>query len=121
MSPHDHNRVLALIYALIGILILGGLIIAAVLEARRRPSDAMQRLAWMVYLLPLPLLQLLTAFGLFTIRKWGRILALVFSVFYVWVFPLGTLLAIYTWYVLYGETGRHLYGVTPPSDAIRNR
>lgn len=121
MSPHDHNRVLVLIHGLIGTFILAGLVIAAVFEVRRRPSDAAQRLAWMLYLLPLPLLQILTAFGLFTKRKWGRILALVFSVFYVWVFPLGTLLAIYTWYVLYGEAGRKLYGVTPPSDAIRDR
>lgn len=75
----------------------------------------------MLYLLPIPLLQILTAFGLFTRRKWGRIIALVLSAFYVWVFPLGTLLAIYTWYVLYGATGRHLYGITPSSNSIRDR
>ncbi len=114
MSPLDHNKTLGIIHGLVGALVLVGLIGAAVLEARRRPSDAMQRLAWMLYLLPFPLFQLLTAFGLFARRKWGRILALVFSVFYVWVFPLGTLLAIYTWYVLYGEAGRHLYDVTSP-------
>lgn len=121
MSPHDHNRILVLIHGLIGILILVGLVTAAIFEARRRPSDATQRLTWMLYLLPIPLLQILTTLGLFARRKWGRILALVLSAFYVWVFPFGTLLAIYTWYVLYGEAGRHLYGVTSPSDAIRDR
>lgn len=63
----------------------------------------------MLYVLPLPLLQLLTAYGVFTIRRWGRTLALIFSVLYVFVFPLGTLLAVYTWWVLYGENGRQLY------------
>lgn len=121
MSPLDHNKTLGFIHGLVGVLVLLGLIGAAVFEARRRPSDAAQRLAWMLYILPLPVFQLLTAFGLFARRKWGRILALIFSVFYVWVFPLGTMLAIYAWYVLYGETGRQLYGVTPSSDMIRDR
>jgi hypothetical protein len=121
MSPVDHNKTLGFIHGLVGALVLVGLIGAAVFEARRRPADAAQRLAWMLYLLSLPVLQLLTAVGLFSRRKWGRILALIFSIFYVWVFPLGTLLAIYTWYVLYGEAGRHLYDVTPPSDTIRDR
>lgn len=120
MSPLDHNKTLGFIHGMVGALVLIGLIGAAVFEVRRRPSDAAQRLAWMLYLLPLPALQLLTALGLLARRKWGRILALVFSVFYVWVFPLGTLLAVYTWYVLYGEIGRNMYGVTPPSDALKD-
>jgi hypothetical protein len=69
----------------------------------------------MLYVLPLPTLQILTALGIFTKRRWGRILALIFAVFYVWIFPLGTLLAIYTWYVLFGETGLQMY------DAHRSR
>jgi hypothetical protein len=109
MTSHDHNRTVGIAHALVGVLILTGLTVAAVLEARRRPSDAVERLAWMLYILPLPLLQLLTAYGVFTIRRWGRMLALIFSVFYVLVFPLGTLLAVYTWWVLYGESGRQLY------------
>lgn len=96
-------------HGLVGALILIGLTVTAVLEARRRPSDAAVRLAWMLYVLPLPLLQLLTAYGVFTIKRWGRTLALIFSVLYVLVFPLGTLVAAYTWWVLYGENGRQLY------------
>lgn len=70
----------------------------------------------MLYVLPLPALQLLTAYGLFTVRRWGRILSLLFSVLYVWVFPFGTLLAIYTWWFLYGEMGRRLYSPAPPEE-----
>ena len=116
MTPHDHNRTVGILHLLVGILVLTGLIVAAVLEARRRPSDAAQRLAWMLYVLPLPLLQLLTAYGVFTIRRWGRVLALLLSVFYVLLFPLGTLLAIYTWWVLYGESGRKLYISAQPAE-----
>lgn len=109
MTPRDHNRTVGIAHALVGALILTGLTVAAVLEARRRPSDAAERLAWVLYVLPLSLLQLLTAYGVFTIRRWGRMLALIFSILYVLVFPLGTLLAVYTWWVLYGENGRQLY------------
>jgi hypothetical protein len=110
MTPRDHNRTVGIAHGLVGALALTGLAVAAVLEARRRPFDAAERLAWMLYVLPLPLLQLLAAYGVYTIKRWGRALALFFSVLYVLVFPLGTLLAVYTWWVLYGGTGRRLYG-----------
>lgn len=116
MTPRDHNRTVGILHGLIGVLVLMGLIVAAVSEARRHPSDAAQRLAWMLYVLPLPPLQLLTAYGVFTIRRWGRVLVLLLSVFYVLLFPLGTLLAIYTWWVLYGENGRQLYSSAPPAE-----
>jgi hypothetical protein len=109
MNPYDHNRTLVIVHGLIGLLALTGLIIAAVLEAKRHPGEAMQRISWMAYLLPLPILQLLTAFGLFGKRWWGRILAFFLSVLYVFIFPLGTLLAIYTWWFLNSEGGRGLY------------
>lgn len=113
MTPRDHNRTLGIIHGLLGALVLVGLAIGAVSELRRRPTDAAERLRWMLYVLPLPLLQLLTAYGVLTLRRWGRILAFLFSILYVWIFPLGTLLAIYTWWFLYGETGRRLYSQDP--------
>lgn len=116
MTPRDHNRTLGFIHGLLGALVLVGLAVGAVSEARRHPADAPERLRWMLYVLPLPRLQLLTAYGLFTVRRWGRVLALLFSILYVWVFPFGTLLAVYTWWVLFGETGRRLYGPGPPEE-----
>jgi hypothetical protein len=111
MTPHDHNRTLSLLHGLIGVLALTGLAVAAAFEARRRPSDAFERLGWLLYLLPLPLLQLLTAYGLLSARKWGRVLALILCVLYVWVFPLGTLLAAYTWWFMHSAGARQLYGL----------
>lgn len=116
MTPREHNRTLGLMHGLVGVLVLTGFLVAAFIEARRRPSDAAERLRWVLYVLPLPLIQLLTAYGLITLRKWGRVLALIFSVLYVWVFPFGTLLAVYTWWVLYGESGRNLYSPNSPEE-----
>jgi hypothetical protein len=109
MTPRDHNKTVATAHGLVGALILTGLAVAAVLEARRRPSDAAERLAWMLYVLPIPLLQLLTVYGLLTIRRWGRVLAFVLSALYVWVFPVGTLLAVYTFWFLLSDGGKNLY------------
>lgn len=109
MTPQDHNRTLGILHAVIGALVMVGFIIAAVSEARRHPSEVMARLGWVLYLLPLMLLQLLTAYGIFTVRRWGRTLALLLSVVYVWVFPLGTLLAVYTYWFLIGGEGKRLY------------
>lgn len=119
MTPRDHNRTLGIIYGLLGALVLVGLAVGAVSELRRQPTAAAVRFRWMLYVLPLPLLQLLSAYGVMTLRKWGRILALLFSVLYIWVFPLGTLLAVYTWWVMYGETGRRLYS-QHPSDSLND-
>lgn len=117
MTPRDHSRTVGILHGLVGALVFTGLAVAAVLEGGRRPADAAERLAWMLFVLPLPLFQLLTAYGVFTIRRWGRILALVSCALYVLVFPLGTLLAAYTWWALYGEAGRRLYNPGTASGA----
>jgi hypothetical protein len=88
-------------------------IVATVLEMRKATSsDLPSTFPEALYFLPIPLLQLLTAFGLSRRRRWARIVALIFSVFYVWVFPLGTALAIYTWWFLHSEGGKRLYATT---------
>jgi hypothetical protein len=116
MTPRDHNRTLGIIHGLLGTLVLVGLAAGALSEARRHPTEVSERIRWMVYVLPLPLLQLLSAYGLFTVRRWGRVLVLLLSVLYVFIFPLGTLLAVYAWWVLYGEAGRRLYSAAVPDE-----
>jgi hypothetical protein len=101
MRPQDHNRALSIIYGFVGALITLGLTMAAIF-ARNSGSE--------LYFLPLPLLILFTGYGLFRKRAWARILALIFSALYIWIFPLGTALAIYAWWFLHSEGGRHLYG-----------
>jgi hypothetical protein len=115
MTPRDHNRTLGIIHGLLGALVLVGLAVAIVSEARRHPADALERLRWMLYVLPLPLLHLLSGFGLLKTRRWGRVLAFMLSAIYVWVFPLGTLFAIYTIWFLQGKDARQLYGSSSAS------
>jgi multisubunit Na+/H+ antiporter MnhB subunit len=115
MTPRAHNRMVGILHGLVGALVLTGLAVAALLEGGRRPADAAQRLAWVLFVLPLPLLQLLTAYGVYTVKRWGRTLALLSCALYVFVFPLGTLLAAYTWWALYGESGRQLYDRSAPA------
>lgn len=100
---------------------LVGLAVAALSEARRHPADALERLRWMLYVLPLPLLQLLTSFGLLKTMRLGRILAFVLSALYVWLFPLGTLLAVYTVWFLQGEGARGLYASSSSSEEGETR
>lgn len=113
MTPRDHNKTIGIAFGLIGLLILIGLMVTVVLELRKSasPSHA-SSVPWAVYLLPFPLLHLLTSYGLFTKRRWARLLALIFSILYVLVFPLGTILAIYTWYVLHREDVKQLYSTS---------
>ena len=49
------------------------------------------------------------AYGLLRRRPWGRILALVSTVLFVWLVPLGTALAVYAWWFLHSEGGKQLY------------
>lgn len=118
MTPRDHNRTLGIIHGLLGTLVLVGLAVGAISEARRHPADAVERLRWMLYVLPLPLIQLLASFGLVKTMRWGRVLAFVLSVVYVVLFPLGTLLAVYTVWFLQSEGGRQLYVTSSPSGSI---
>ena len=114
MSPVEHNKTLGIIYCFLG----GLLTLAALIElvrvlilekelARIQSDSTLQiliaaALAVMIFLY-------LTAYGLFKRRPWARISALVSSAFFVWLVPLGTALAIYTWWFLQGENGKQLY------------
>lgn len=110
MTPRDHNKTIGIAYGLIGLLFLLGLIVLAVIEIRKPASEtSIPRLPTEFYLLLLPLLHFLTSYGLFMKRRWGRLLALLLSIVYVWIFPLGTALAIYTWYFLHSVGGKALF------------
>ena len=106
MTSQDHNKTLGLVHGLIGLLAFTAVIVAIILEMRKATSSAFPHA---LYFLPIPLLQLLVAYALFRRRRWARIIALFLSALYVWVFPLGTALAVYTWWFLHSEGGKRLY------------
>jgi hypothetical protein len=47
--------------------------------------------------------------GLLQYRNWGRILAAIMAVFLVLHFPVGTAIAVYTFWVLFSDEGRNHY------------
>jgi uncharacterized membrane protein (DUF2068 family) len=125
MISQDHNKTLALLYGFIGVLALVGFIFVVMrqldkLHTSEPPpaaqhstlSAAIKNSAPELSLLLFPLLQLVTSYGLFRRRRWGRIIALIFAAFFVLVVPLGTILAIYTWWFLHSKGARQLYSNT---------
>ena len=110
MTAQDHNKTLAIIYCLPGIgLIIG--VIAVLL--RKRPQDVLP-LEMIPVALLFAVLLLLIPYGLFKKRRWARICVLIFSALFVWLFPLGTILAAYTWF-MHSAGARQLYNSTPPA------
>lgn len=110
MTPHDHNKTIGIAYGFIGLLTFIVLIALAITDIRK--SHAVNHVLGLpkeLYFLPFPLLNFLTSYGVFMKRMWGRLLALILSVLYIWIFPLGTALAIYTWYFLHSPGGKALF------------
>ena len=50
-----------------------------------------------------------TAYGLFKRRRWARILSLVLTGIFVLLFPLGTALAVYTWWFMHSDGAKGIY------------
>jgi uncharacterized membrane protein (DUF2068 family) len=113
MTPQDHNRTLGIIYGS-----LGGLLAIVLLTIKmkaffneRMPikhEDPFLSTVVTVSVV-LTVLFLSTAYGLFSRKTWGRILALIVACLFIWLFPLGTLLAIYTWWFMHSEGAKRLY------------
>jgi hypothetical protein len=56
--------------------------------------------AILIFVTALALPNLITGWGLLKFRPWARILALILGALHVFAFPFGTLLCVYTFYVL---------------------
>lgn len=107
MTPRDHSKTIGIAFGLIGLLMLAGLTVVVWQQVQKHAlADRDTSVPWEIYLLPLPLLHLSTSYGLFRRRRWARLLALIFSVLYVVIFPLGTALAIYIWVFMHSADGR---------------
>jgi hypothetical protein len=114
MTAQDHNKTLGIIYGFLG----GLLTVAAVVELvrviiierelERIRSDSLLQILILIALI-LTVIILSTAYGLLRRRRWARIPALILSALFVWLFPLGTALAIYTWWFHHSEGAKNLY------------
>jgi hypothetical protein len=118
MTPQDHNKTLGIIYGFLG----GLLAIAALVELVRvitleRELERIRTSTELKVMIPVGLLLTVyiisVAYGLLRRRPWARIPALILSVLFIWLFPLGTALAIYNWWFLHSEGGKRLYSRAP--------
>jgi low affinity Fe/Cu permease len=114
MTPQDHNRTLGIIYGFLGgILTLAAfveLVRVVILEGElvRIQADSLLQILIAVAMIVMIFLYLI-AYGLFRKRRWARIAALISSGLFVWLFPLGTALAIYSWSFMHSEGAKRLY------------
>jgi uncharacterized membrane protein (DUF485 family) len=106
MTPRDHTKTIGIAFGLLGMLMLTVLTVVWQQMQKHAPAGRVTSVPREIYLLPLSLLHLLTSYGLFSRRRWARPLALIFSVLYVLIFPLGTALAIYIWVFMHSAEGR---------------
>ena len=54
----------------------------------------------------------IAAYGLFNYRSWARILAIILGILNLFLFPIGTLLGVYTLWVMFNDETKALFGVT---------
>ena len=117
MTPHDHNRTIGIIYGFLGGVLAAALILELVRiitvekELDHVRSDSSFRMLITIGLFFMVIF-LSTVYGLFKRRRWARIFALVLSALLVWFVPLGTALAVYTWWFMHSEEGKRLYSKT---------
>jgi ABC-type transport system involved in multi-copper enzyme maturation permease subunit len=114
MTPQDHNKTLGIIYGVLGGLLTIGAIVELVRiiiiekELAQIQSDS-SLLTLIIVCLLLTFILLSTAYGIFKRRRWARIITLILAGLFIWLFPLGTALAIYTWWFMHSGEGKHLY------------
>jgi hypothetical protein len=117
MTAQDHNRTIVIIYSFLGLVLAGAAIVSLVRDLRQKDwALAIYKDELFIASAVLSTCLLSTVYGMLRRRRWGRVLALITTVFYVWLFPLGTLLAVYLWWFLHSEGAKHLYKDSAESD-----
>ncbi len=117
MRPQDHNKTLCLVYSFLSVvfillLLASPFIINNNVGDPHSPIGTGKLLTIIIVfclVLLLTLLLLSTAYGLYKRKRWMRVTASILAVLFVWSFPLGTALAIYTWWFIYSEGRKQLY------------
>jgi len=111
MTPQDHNKTIVIIYSVLGFLLAGAAIVWLIRDIRRHQDWALAiyKDALMIASAVISTCLLTTVYGMVRRKLWARILALITTIFYVWLFPLGTILAVYLWWFMHSEGAKHLY------------
>ena len=127
-APHDmdmHVNILGWLLIGSGILTgIGGMIVLFAGQfvfrhlpihiAREIPVGVPPLIAWMTSVVGLGILALAAAttaagVGLLQYRQWARVFAIIVAVFMLFHFPIGTIIAVYAFWVLFSEDGQRYY------------
>ena len=110
MTPQDHNKTIVFIYSFFGLVLVVTAIVLMVRDLKQKDwALALYKDEMFIASAVLTTCLLITVYGMVRRRRWGRVLALVTTVFYIWLFPLGTLLGVYIWWFLHSDGAKQLY------------
>jgi hypothetical protein len=120
MTSQDHNKALAVAHGVSG-LVIALIVIIIPLSIIIFDRDGLPQhrpefplvVAGIFLVLFFAALQMLTAYGLLKRRRWARVTALAIAVPVILYFPLGTALAIYTWWFLHTDSAKQLFSTQP--------
>lgn len=110
MTPQDHNKTISIIYSFLGLGLASAAIVWLVRDLRQKDwALAVYKDALFIASAVIAICLLSTVYGMVRKRRWARVLALITTVFFVWLFPLGTLLAVYLWWFMHSDGAKQLY------------
>jgi len=117
MTSQDHNKTLCMVYSLLSVaffllLLASPFIIKNNVGDPHAPIGSGKLLTIIIVFCLVLLLTLLlssTAYGFYKRKRWVRVTASILAILFVWSFPLGTALAIYTWWFIHSEGRKQLY------------
>ncbi len=106
--------VFGLLSALLALAVIGGIAIAIPFTGSLTGSAALGITAGVLGILAggFSLFELVAGWGLLNHKPWARILTIILGVFSLIRFPLGTLLGVYTLWVLLSKDGAAEFGAT---------
>ncbi len=110
MTPQDHNKSIVLIYSFFGLALAVTGIVLLVRDLKQKDwALALYKDALFIASTVLSIYLLTTVYGMVRRRRWGRVMALVTAAFFIWFFPVGTLLGVYIWWFLHSDGAKQLY------------
>ncbi|HEV2720373.1 MAG TPA: hypothetical protein VG323_10180, partial [Thermoanaerobaculia bacterium] len=93
-----YGAILLLLGVIAGFFIFGGGMISGDRTAMLATGGVAIFILCLLFLLSIP--NLITAWGLFRLRPWARIVAIILAVLHLFSFPFGTALGVYTLWVM---------------------
>jgi len=110
MTSQDHNKTIVFIYSFFGLVLAVTAIVLLVRDLKQKDwALAIYKDALFIAATVLSIYLLTMVYGMVRRKRWGRVLALITAAFFIWFFPVGTLLAVYIWWFMHSDGAKQLY------------